>query len=301
MNPLLKKWLLLLLKIVVTGICLLYVIHKIDWSTSWKTFQRSNMSWFTAAALLIISSKLVAAFRLNIYYKNINVILSNKNNLRLYWLGMYYNVFLPGGVGGDAYKVILLNKAYQHPVKLLTAAVLLDRVSGVAGIGVLTALYYFGVFQGTNYSWWLLASVLPGLLVYYIIVRQFFPSFIKSFWSTFWMGLAVQCIQVVSVYCLLNALHLQGHSTEYILIFLLSSLVAFLPFTIGGFGAREVVFIWGSKQFILNQSESVCISLLFYLISVAISLPGIYWVYNKVLKEEDKDVIVEEKSSYLSN
>ena len=295
MNPLLKKWLFLLLKIVVTGICLLYVIHKIDWSTSWKTFQRSNIFWLTAAALLIISSKIVAAFRLNIYYKCINVFLSATNNLRLYWLGMYYNVFLPGGVGGDAYKVIVLNKAYQHPVKLLTAAVLLDRVSGVAGIGVLTALYYFGVFQGTNYSWWLLVSVVPGLLVYYFIVKQFFPSFIKSFWSTFWMGLAVQLIQVVSVYCLLNALHLHGHDTEYILIFLLSSLVAFLPFTIGGFGAREVVFIWGSKQFLLNQSESVCISLLFYLISVAISLPGIYWVYNRVLKEDDKDVIIEEK------
>ncbi|TKK71779.1 flippase-like domain-containing protein [Ilyomonas limi] len=300
MNSSLKKWLFLLLKIAVTTICLLYVIKKIDWATSWATFQRSNVFWLIAATLLIFSSKVVAAFRLNIYFKNINVFLSNKNNLRLYWLGMYYNVFLPGGVGGDGYKVFVLNKTYQHPVKLLTAAVLLDRVSGVAGIGVLTAAYYFGVFGGENYSWWLLASVLPGLFIYYFIVKIFFPSFIKSFWSTFWMGLAVQSIQVISVYCLLNALHLKGHDTEYILIFLLSSLVAFLPFTIGGFGAREVVFIWGSKQFVLNQSESVCISLLFYLISVAISLPGMYWVYNKALKEENKEVIVEEKSSYSS-
>ena len=302
MNPLLKKWLFLLLKVVVTGICILYVIHKIDWATSWKTFQRSNLFWLTAAALLIIGSKVVASFRLNIYYKCINVFISHKNNLRLYWLGMYYNVFLPGGIGGDAYKVIVLNKAYQHSVKLLTAAVFLDRVSGVAGIGVLTALYYLGVFQGTNYSWWLLAAVVPGLLIYYFIVKLFFPSFIKSFWSTFWMGLAVQMIQVVCVYCFLNALHLHGHSTEYVLIFLLSSIVAFLPFTIGGFGAREVVFIWGSKQFLLNQSESVCISLLFYLISVAISLPGVYWVYNNVLKDEGKEkrVNVEEKSSYTS-
>ncbi len=285
MNSTLKKWLFLLLKMIVTTACLVYVIHKIDWVTSWQTVKRSNVFWLLAAALLIFSSKVVAAFRLNIYFKNIGVHLSNKNNLRLYWLGMYYNVFLPGGVGGDAYKVIVLNKTYQHSIKLLTAAVLLDRVSGVAGIGLLTAAYYFFVFQGTNYSYLLLISVVPGLLIYYFIVRQFFPSFIRSFWSTFWLGLLVQSIQVVSVYCLLNALHLHGHDTQYILIFLLSSLVAFLPFTIGGFGAREVVFIWGSKQFLLNQSESVCISLLFYLISVAISLPGIYWVYNKALKE----------------
>lgn len=291
MNQHLKKWLVLLLKIVVTTVCLWYVIQKIDWTTSWLTLQRSNAFWLLAATILILASKLVAAFRLNIYFKNINVFLSHANNLRLYWLGMYYNIFLPGGIGGDGYKVFVLNKAYQHPVKLLTAAVLLDRVSGVAGIGLLTAGYYLGVFRGDNYSYWLLASVVPGLLLYYFIVRQFFPSFIRSFWSTFWMGLAVQSIQVISVYCLLQGLKLHGHNTEYILIFLLSSLVAFLPFTIGGFGAREVVFIWGSKQFFLNQSESVCVSLLFYLISVGISLPGMYWVYNKALKETGRKVL----------
>ena len=203
--------------------------------------------------------------------------------MKLYWLGMYYNVFLPGGVGGDAYKVVLLNRTYQHPVKLLTAAVLLDRVSGVAGIGVLSTLYYFGVFGGGNYSYWLLASVFPGLLIYYFVVNRFFPSFIRSFWSAFWLGILVQGLQVLSVYSLMKALHIADHHTEYILIFLLSSLIAVLPFTIGGLGAREVVFIWGSHQFGLNQSESVVISLLFYLISVSISIPGIYWVYNNPL------------------
>ncbi len=282
-NPKLKQWLILLVKIIVSGGCLFYVIHKIDWQTSWRTIQTSNLFWLFCAILLIISSKIIAAFRLNIYFKNIGAILHQKINMKLYWLGMYYNVFLPGGIGGDAYKVVMLNRTYNHPAKLLTAAVLLDRVSGVAGIGVLSALYYFGVFNGDNYSYWLLASVFPALLIYYFLVRQFFPSFIRSFWSTFWLGVLVQLTQVISIYCLMSALHIDHHHTEYILIFLLSSLIAVLPFTIGGLGAREVVFIWGSHQFLLNQSESVVISLLFYLISVSISLPGIYWVYNDPL------------------
>ena len=282
-SPQLKKWLILFLKIVVSGGCLWYVIHKIDWKTSWKTIQQSNFFWLLCAVLLIMASKVIAAFRLNIYFKNIGATLRHKVNMKLYWLGMYYNVFLPGGVGGDAYKVVMLNRTYNHSARLLTAAVLLDRVSGVAGIGVLSALYYLGVFNGSNYSYWLLACVVPGLIIYYFIVKRFFPSFIRSFWSTFWLGLLVQFTQVISIYCLMAALHINHHHTEYILIFLLSSLIAVLPFTIGGLGAREVVFIWGSHQFLLNQSESVVISLLFYLISVSISLPGIYWVYNNPL------------------
>lgn len=277
----LKSGLILLLKILVSGACIGYVIHKIDWAQSWITLKSSNISWLLTAIILITSSKLVAAFRLNIYFKNIQVVLPAAVNLRLYWLGMFYNVFLPGGIGGDAYKVVLINRTYGHSSKLLTASVLLDRVSGVAGIGILAVLYYFLVFRGADYSFYLVAALLPGLVLYYFIIKKYFPSFICSFQSTFWLGLLVQGLQVISIYALLRALHLYGNSAQYILIFLLSSLVAVLPFTIGGLGAREPVFIWGSHQFHLNQSESVCISILFYLISVAISLPGIYYSFKK--------------------
>jgi len=202
---------------------------------------------------------------------------------------MFYNLFLPGGIGGDAYKVILLNKTYNHPAKLLTAAVLLDRISGVVGIAILSAMYYFVVFHGGNYALYLLFAAVPAMFIYYFIVKKFFPSFIASFWSTFWLGVTVQAFQVICIYCFMQALHIQQNHSEYVLIFLVSSLIAVLPFTIGGLGAREVVFLWGSKQFLLDQNQAVCISLLFYLLSVAISLIGIYWVYKNPLQKKDAD------------
>jgi len=277
----------LIIKILISGLCLWYVSHKINWLQTWQTGKQSNWLWLLIAVLFFIASKIVSSLRLNIYFRNINVIMSEKKNLQLYWLGMFYNIFLPGGIGGDAYKVILLNKRYQYSVKLLSAAVLLDRVSGVAGIGILSAVYYYIVFNGGNYSLWLLLAGIPAMVIYYFIVKKFFPSFIPSFRSTFWLGVTVQVLQVICAYCIMAALHLQLHQTEYILIFLISSLVAVLPFTIGGLGAREIVFIWGSKQFLLNQNESVAVSLLFYLITVLISLIGMYWVYHDPLKKED--------------
>ena len=72
-TPSLKKWLILVIKILVTGGCLWYVVHKIDWLTSWQTIQNSNALWLFCAVLLIIGSKITAAFRLNIYFKNIGV------------------------------------------------------------------------------------------------------------------------------------------------------------------------------------------------------------------------------------
>lgn len=276
-------WLKLLLKLVITVLCLWYVSNKIDWSKSLATIQRSDVLWLLIATVLFTASKMVSSVRLNIYFNNIRLNLSQKVNLKLYWLGMFYNLFLPGGIGGDAYKVILLRKTHQQPVKLLTAAVLLDRMSGVVGLGILAGVYYYFVYNGDNYSLLLLTGILPALVAYWFFVRQFFPSFIKGFWPTLWLGLAVQALQVLCAYCIMQALHLYGHNTEYILIFLLSSVVAILPFTVGGLGAREVVFLWGSTQFLLNKDESVCISLLFYLITVVISTIGVYWVYKDPL------------------
>jgi hypothetical protein len=235
-----------------------------------------------AAVVLFTASKVVSSLRLNIYFHNIALKLSQTTNLKLYWLGMFYNLFLPGGIGGDAYKVILLNRTYQHSAKLLSAAVLLDRISGVVGLGMLAVVYYYFVFNGANYSLLLLLLLPVGLALYYFIVIKIFPSFIKGFWSTLWLGLTVQVLQVLCAYALMNALHITEHRTAYILIFLLSSIVAILPFTIGGLGAREVVFLWGSNTLlhINNDPTPVSISITFYLITLVISFIGVYWVYH---------------------
>lgn len=283
----LKSFLKLFIKIAVTVICLWYVSRKIDWGKSLEIIGHSNLLWLLAAIILFTASKIVSSIRLNIYFDNINLKISRFQNLKLYWLGMFYNLFLPGGIGGDAYKVILLNRTYQHSAKLLSAAVLLDRISGVVGLGILAAIYYYFVFHGANFSLLLLCLLPVGIAVYYFIVVKIFPSFVKSFWPTLWLGLSVQILQVLCAYSIMNALRIGEHQTAYILIFLLSSIVAILPFTIGGLGAREVVFLWGSNTLlhITSDPTPVSISITFYLITLVISFIGVYWVYNNPLKE----------------
>lgn len=278
----------LLIKITVTVVCLWYVSRKIDWTKSLDIIQHSEWLWLLAATALFVASKIVSSLRLNVYFNNINLNISQSQNLQLYWLGMFYNLFLPGGIGGDAYKVILLTRSERAPAKLLTAAVLLDRISGVVGLGILAVIYYYFVFNGANYSLALLLLLPVGLVLYYFVVKKIFPSFIGGFWLTLWLGLAVQALQVFCAYSIMMALHISEHQTAYILIFLLSSIVAILPFTIGGLGAREVVFLWGSNTLlhITNDPTPVSISISFYLITLIISFIGVYWVYNNPLSDK---------------
>lgn len=269
----------LFLKVAITIICIWYISHKIDVSKLYDILAQARPGWIFLGSIAFIISKLFAAYRLNIYFRNINIHLSEWKNIRLYWLGMFYNLFLPGSIGGDAYKVVRLAKVYEVPYKKTAAAVLLDRFSGLAALGLLLGFFWIYVFNGQFYSGWVIAGMVVMMPAFYLVVKLFFSNFLPGFRATFAWGLAVQVLQVVAMFCILQSLHIQQLAGVYTLIFLASSVMAVLPFTIGGLGARELVFMWGAQMFFLDNTVSVMASALFYGITVLSSAFGLPFIF----------------------
>jgi len=275
----------LLAKIAVTVVCLYYVSRKIDFREAFQVIRSANWLFIFFALILFTLSKLFSALRLNIYFRNINIHLPEWTNIKLYWLGMFYNLFLPGSITGDAYKVVRLTKKYGVPYKKTSAAVLLDRFSGLAGLALILATYSIFVLNVTLYIAGLVGGAILAVVALYLVVKYWLPDFLPGFVPTLLWGIVVQATQVACVYCIVHALGIADSHTEYIFIFLVSSVVAVLPLTIGGLGAREVVFLWGSNYFGLHQESSISISLLFYFITVFSSSWGLPYVYVDPLKE----------------
>src|SRR5260221_1550546 len=276
----------LLLKIAVTAICLWYVSGKINFQKAGLALQNANWLYLLPALIAFIFSKLLSAIRLNIYFRNINIHLPGWQNVKLYWLGMFYNLFLPGSISGDAYKVILLTKKYNTTYKKTTAAVLLDRFSGLLGLGLILSVYSIVVLNSTIYISAIICGAILAVIVFYLVIKTWLKYFISSFFSTLLLGIAVQASQVVCAYLVMASLNIPFNQTEYIFLFLVSSVVAVLPLTIGGLGAREVVFLEGSKYFGLIRENSVVISILFYLITLFTSAWGLFYVFKNPLKEK---------------
>src|SRR5690554_8135748 len=122
----------LFIKLLLTGLALYLLFSKIDTTTTLATMASANWFYLFVASLLFVLSKIFSSFRLNYYFLDLGLKIPTLENLKLYGIGMFYNLFLPGGIGGDGYKVYLLNKSYQTPVKQLLQAVLLDRLNGMA-------------------------------------------------------------------------------------------------------------------------------------------------------------------------
>jgi uncharacterized membrane protein YbhN (UPF0104 family) len=285
------KWLKLLLKIAVTVVCFWYISGKIDFQKAWIAIKAANWAFLMLALVAFLLSKLLAAYRLSIYFKNISIQLPAWQNIKLYWLGMYYNLFLPGSISGDAYKVILLKRKMNAPYKKTTSAVLLDRFSGLLGNGLILAVYSVFVIKKLPFVLEITGAVFIALIVFYYIINRWMNEFIPSFIPTLLLGILVQASQVVCAYLIMAALGISVHTSQYIFIFLVSSVVAVLPLTIGGLGARELVFLEGSGYFGLAQEKSIVISLLFYLITLLTSAVGLIYVFNDPLQEKKKTIL----------
>ncbi len=277
------KILKLLLKIAVTIVCLWYVSSKINFTELGQVLVNTNWLFLAVAVGVFILSKIIASYRLNIYFKNISLFLKEKENLKLFWLGMFYNLFLPGSVTGDAYKVIVLSKQFNISYRKTTTAVLLDRFSGLLGLGLILALYSFFTLDNKVYIALLVIAALASVFILYFIVRRYFTDFLPGFWPTFFLGLAVQSLMVICIYAIIYALHIQNGQTEYVFIFLIASVAGVLPLTIGGgLGIRELVFYKGAIYFGLNEHTAIIISLLFYCVTLFTSLFGAIFIFKKI-------------------
>ena len=271
------------LKILLTGGALYLVFQKIDTDNLLQLSKTLSWGWLVPAIALFVGSKVATAIRLNAYFANIHISLSFWENWRLYLIGMFYNLFLPGGIGGDGYKVYLLNNQFKTPVKELLKASLLDRLGGLIAIlallfGILLVIELPLPLGNPRISKILFAIGTIGIVPGFWLLQKFlFSNFLPSFWQGIFWSLVGQLAQMAAVVCLLLALGVQDKFLAYQAVFLLSSIVAVLPLTIGGVGARELVVVYAHSYAGIQETEAVAFSLLFFLISAAVSLSGA-WV-----------------------
>src|SRR5690606_39731456 len=116
--------------------------------------------------------------------------------------------------------------------------------------------------------------------IYFVVLKNFFADYSQSLYLTHFKALCVQSLQLISAICLLYALHFDGKFSPYLFMFFISSLVAIFPFTVGGLGAREVVFLYGANLFNLDPHLAVLLSLLYYFTAALVSIFGSYFIFH---------------------
>ncbi len=279
-----KKYLKLALKLSITSIALYFVFRKVDFKEIVKVFATVQPWWLFLSFLSFNISKIIASFRIKHFYEACGVSLSSLYNIKLHYLGMFYNLFLPGSIGGDGYKVYLLKKDNDAvKTKHLISGTLLDRLSGLAILFLLTCVFVYQSAFSAEIPYLNLLSIAGGILVipgFYIFCRILFPVFNSKFLVTLHLSVWVQLLQVVCALTLLYSLGIFDNLMDYLTLFEVSSVVAVLPFTAGGVGARELVFLYGTQYLNIEEASAVAFALLFFGITAATSFIGLFFSYD---------------------
>lgn len=297
----------LFLKISITLLSLYLVFSKVSFNDLKEAMTKSDPIFFILAFVIFFLSQIITSTRLNGIFRGIGLNITEKYNFKLYLLGMFYNLFLPGGIGGDGYKIFFLRKKFGIKGRRLLSAIFFDRLSGLWALCLIIAALVIFIPQLGIPNWIPLTVVPLGTIVYFLILKKFFADYSVSLFSTHFKALCVQSLQLISAICLLYALHFDGKFSPYLFMFLASSLVAIFPFSVGGLGAREVVFLYGAEIFNLDPHLAVLISLLYYFIAALMSVLGSYFIFNpqalgeKELPKESEDDLKEDNQESFTN
>jgi len=269
----------IVLQVCATAAALYWVFSEVNPNHLKEALLDSNPLFLALAFVAYAGYAVIASLRLNGFLKGIGLHISERYNFKLFLLGLFYNLFLPGGIGGDGYKIFFLRRKFNIKGRRLLSAVFFDRLSGLWALCLITAalVVFIPRLQVPNEVPVLI--VIAGTVAYYVTIRRYFPDYSKRFLSTHFKALAAQSMQVVCAICLLYALRFDGKFAPYLFMFLLSSLVAVVPFTVGGIGAREMVYVFGAQYFQMDEHLAVLISLLFLLISAALATSGAYFIF----------------------
>lgn len=286
----LRKQGLTALKILISVALIYFIFNKLNVAEVVETFKKANPLYLLFALVFFAMSKVIAAYRLNLYFHELKVLLTQKSNLKLYLLGMFYNLFLPGGIGGDAYKGYVIKKSFEVETKKVVAVLVLDRLSGLLLLFIYACALAMVINNDdlANFKILIGFAIPLSIVVFYFLNAKFFDYVLPVFWKSIAYSAFVQLSQLVCVFFILKSLGIESNGVAYLLIFLISSIVSVIPLTIGGIGSRELTFFYGAAWLGLTETTSVGISILFFLITALVSLFGILYHFKKVKLETIK-------------
>jgi uncharacterized protein (TIRG00374 family) len=161
-----------LLKVVVSLGVLAILLSKVDLEQVLQLMKEMDWLLFLAALLLFLSGSLVRAYRWGSLVWSLGVQVSWRRLVALYFVGSFYSLFLPTGVGGDAIKMYELSRD-EGKTAAAISSVLVDRFLGLFVLLAMALLALVGGYRlVTPEARLIIAILFAGSLIGVVLVLQ---------------------------------------------------------------------------------------------------------------------------------
>jgi hypothetical protein len=317
-----RKHLSTILKIAITVGGLIYVLTEVSFAEVQAELVGIRWSWAILALVMVVGSLVVRAYRWYLLLQGLGVTIQFKRLVELYFVGSFFNSFLPSGFGGDVVRV--LEAAQNVPANVAAGTVIVDRLTGLLMLFAmaLIALPFRPDSFPPDLTWQITVVSLIGLVAGFLLldgrlIQRWgrwlpgklsvtdpdkplakllqavhgcgWPAIIKA------LGVSVIFNFILSGWWLVSGWSI-GYDvpfTHYLLVVPILSVLLLIP-SIGGLGVRETVapILFASAG--LTFAEAATLSILnFLLLRVSGLFGGLVYIASLLRTREAKSVVSE--------
>ena len=134
-----RRRILDILRIVLTLLLVAWVLSRISLGEAWNLLLQADVLPLLGALMLFLISVIAGAWQWGRFLAAQGIELGFRPVLELYWVGLFFNNFLPGNLGGDLVKVWDLRKQECDTLASATAT-LADRLTGLSALAFLALI-----------------------------------------------------------------------------------------------------------------------------------------------------------------
>ena len=323
-----KRVLIQALKFIVSASLILLLIDRIGIHNIGDQISSVRYEWIVLALIIFTASHFLGTFQWWLILRSQRIDVDLKKVLSFYYVGIFFNNFLIGGIGGDFFRMIDIHR-YSSSDTGAVSSVFLDRFVGLLVLSAMAVfaipwmfLYahiplYYRLFllvlilcwivalivlynrSFARYFYWLIRRAIPKSL--HAKVREVYDQ-IHGFGKRGRVVLHVLLISVIIQSGRILMHYFVGRSLGaglsplyFFLIIPFVAIMASLPVSAGGIGIRESTasLLFGLVG--LKSSISVPMEFMAYLVAVVASLPGfIIFITRKKIFAESKIVTSQE-------
>lgn len=301
-KPMYKK----IIKPAISLLILFILFREIKWAELQTYFAHLEWKWFSLALFVQLLSSIFAGWRWALIMNALKFTAPLNVYIKSYLKSVTLSQILPSNIGGDAYRMIEISR-WGEGKKLAILGVLADRIYGFIGLIILNwialpfaytllPLKIFIIILSTN------MAVSAGIFLLFIL--GFFYSaiprplrFIADLgrvlitayqatgfrWVKGGLILLPNFLTVYAFFFISKSFHASNSLIDFLMIIPAIVLLMVLPISLAGWGVREGAMVLLGECIGLMRGQALAISIIFGLILIVTSLPGLYFY---LLKKE---------------
>jgi len=301
-----RKTLLLLAKILASGVLLYLALRGIDFTQVTSRLKQINLVWVALAFAVAVTQLWLGAVRWHDVTMVCGTALPIARAFRYNYIGAFFNQTLPSAIGGDAMRLWLLGRNGAG-WRTATYSVFIDRAIGLIAlavlvVGALPLSWRLIGDQNGRYALVLLGAGSLGAGVGFLIIGRLPWDWLDRWFPTRHVracsvlanqvlfgrrtalriavvSIAIHVLAVVMVWLVAQSIAATARPTQLLALVPPVMLITMLPISIAGWGLREATMMVAFGYAGLQQADGLTVSLLYGTIVFALGATGgLVWI-----------------------